>query len=151
MKIDYGYCEPVTVHFDDLDAMGVVHNARYALMVERAYIAFWTRAGFGYSGPSGPSDSFAVVRSFAITYHIPVTRVGDLGVHMWTEQIGTTSTTIGFRVLGADGVTVHAEGSRVHIKLDPATMRPAPWTDEVRKVATALARPGSQAAGTTQD
>jgi hypothetical protein len=28
--IDYGHLEPVDVHFDDLDPMGIVHNARYA-------------------------------------------------------------------------------------------------------------------------
>jgi acyl-CoA thioester hydrolase len=143
MTVEYGYLEPVTVHFDDLDAMGMVHNARYALLVERAYIAYWTRQGFGYSGPSSPPDAFAVVGEFSISYHVPVCTVGELKVHMWTERLGNSSATIGFRILSADGETVHAAGTRVHIKLDPATLRPAPWTDEARTYATAVARPGS--------
>ena len=31
-----GVIEPVMVHFEDLDAMGVVHNGRYVLLLERA-------------------------------------------------------------------------------------------------------------------
>ncbi|MBT8226864.1 MAG: acyl-CoA thioesterase [Dactylosporangium sp.] len=142
MSTDFGYFEPVTVHFDDLDAMGVLHNARYALLVERAYVTYWTRQGFGYTGSQSPPDAFAVVREFFITYHVPVRQVGPLGVHLWTERIGTSSTTIGFQVLSGDRTTVHADGHRVHIKLDPATMRPSPWSAEARELASALARPG---------
>jgi hypothetical protein len=45
--------EPVDVHFDDLDAMGVVHNGRYVLLLERALAAYWTRAGWAFD-PSNP-------------------------------------------------------------------------------------------------
>ena len=34
--VPHGVVVPVDVHFDDLDAMGVLHNARYAVLVERA-------------------------------------------------------------------------------------------------------------------
>ncbi len=34
----------------DLDAMGVVHNGRYAVLLERALAAFWGRAGCGAIG-----------------------------------------------------------------------------------------------------
>ncbi|MBN1172302.1 MAG: acyl-CoA thioesterase [Micromonosporaceae bacterium] len=144
VRVPFGYVEAVTVHFDDLDAMGVVHNARYALLIERAYVAYWARQGIGYAGPDTPPDAFAMVREFLITYHVPIRDVGQLAVHMWTEQLGTTSTTIGFRVLSADGTIVHADGHRVHIKLDPATMRPEPWSEKARALASAVIRPGAQ-------
>ena len=32
--IDYGHVEVLPVHFDDLDPMGMVHNARYAVLIE---------------------------------------------------------------------------------------------------------------------
>ena len=44
-----GHVETVPVHFDDLDAMGLVHNARYALMLERALSAYWSRHGFSFA------------------------------------------------------------------------------------------------------
>ena len=40
----YGHAEPVAIHFDDLDAMGIVHNARYAVLVERALPPYWASA-----------------------------------------------------------------------------------------------------------
>jgi len=33
--------ETVMVYVDDLDAMGVVHNGRYAALLERALAAYW--------------------------------------------------------------------------------------------------------------
>lgn len=149
LQVPFGYVEPVTVHFDDLDIMGVVHNARYALLLERAYITYWTKQGIGFTGPDAPSDAFAVVREFLITYHVPIRDVGQIAIHMWTEHLGSTSTTVGFRVLSEDGSTVHAEGHRVHIKLNPRTMRPEPWTDRVRKLALAVARPALASTGTS--
>jgi hypothetical protein len=45
--------EIVMVYFEDLDAMGVVHNGRYAVLLERALAAYWDRAGWSYDpGPS---------------------------------------------------------------------------------------------------
>lgn len=62
--------ETVMVYFDDLDAMGVVHNGRYATLLERALAAYWTRAGWSYD-PGHPrfGEVLFVVREFAITYH----------------------------------------------------------------------------------
>ncbi len=34
--LSYGRLLPVTVHFDDLDALGLLHNARYPVIVENA-------------------------------------------------------------------------------------------------------------------
>ncbi|MET0423351.1 MAG: hotdog domain-containing protein [Actinoplanes sp.] len=137
----YGHVTRMPVHFDDLDALGVLHNARYAVLVERAMTHWWAERGVSFAGgrPTTP-DAFIVVREYAITFHTPVRGTGEIGVHFWAERLGTTSADYGFRVLSADGETVHAEGRRVTVKLDPATMRPAPWTDHGRALATQLTR-----------
>jgi acyl-CoA thioester hydrolase len=129
------------VHFDDLDAMGVLHNARYAVLVERAVVLWWAARGVSFSGgrPTTP-DAFNVVRAYSITFHRPVRGTGEVGVHFWLERIGTTSADYRFRVISADGETVFAEGSRTNIRLDPATMHPAPWTEQGRATASALLR-----------
>ena len=41
VAVEYGHTTIVPVHFDDLDALGVLHNARYAVFVERAMISWW--------------------------------------------------------------------------------------------------------------
>lgn len=140
-----GVIEPVMVHFDDLDAMGVVHNGRYVLLLERALAAYWTRAGWAFD-PGAPhfKDVFFVVREFAITYHAPITRVGVVHVQLWLDHLGSTSAVYGFRVLSEDETVTHAEGRRVQIRLDPATLRPAVIAPELR----AACRPLERAAAT---
>ena len=139
--VPYGDVVRMPVHFDDLDAMGVLHNARYAVLVERAVVLWWAERGVSFSGgrPTTP-DAFNVVREYAITFHRPVRGTGDIGVHFWLERMGTSSADYRFRVISADGATVFAEGRRVNVRLDPATMRPAAWTDGGRAVAAALLR-----------
>jgi acyl-CoA thioester hydrolase len=48
--VSYGRLVAVTVHFDDLDALGLLHNARYPLMVERAWTELWQEYGVRFEG-----------------------------------------------------------------------------------------------------
>ncbi|QYC39521.1 Thioesterase superfamily protein [Nonomuraea coxensis DSM 45129] len=139
--IEDGVHEPVQVHFDDLDAMGLLHNSRYALLVERAVGAYWQRLGWA-PDPAGSAfkDVFLAVREFKVTYHVPIVGPGEPLVHFWMERMGRTSGVYGFRVLSADRTVVHAEGYRVNVNLDPATLRPAPFSDELRAAAGPLLR-----------
>ncbi|MGA4990196.1 acyl-CoA thioesterase [Nonomuraea bangladeshensis] len=136
-----GVHEPVQVHFDDLDAMGLLHNSRYALLVERAISAYWQRLGWAPDlAESAFKDVFLAVREFKVTYHVPIAGPGEPLVHFWIERLGRTSGVYGFRVLSADRAVVHAEGYRVNVNLDPATLRPAPFSDELRTAAEPLLR-----------
>jgi len=139
--LSYGRLTSCSVHFDDLDAMGIVHNARYAIMLERALTAFWAEHGLTFAGgrPSSP-DVFGAVKEFTISYRSPVTGTGEIALHFWIERLGNTSAVYGFRFLSADHAVVHAEGRRVHVKLSPDTLRPAPWTEPTRRVAALLTR-----------
>ena len=136
-----GVIEPVEVHFDDLDAMGIVHNGRYVLLLERALVAFWTRAGWAFD-PTAPrfKDAFFVVKEFAITYHAPITRLGPVHVQLWLDHLGDTSAVYGFRVLSQDETVTHAEGRRVQVRIDPATLRPAAIGPELRAASRLLRR-----------
>lgn len=136
-----GVIEPVVVHFEDLDAMGVVHNGRYVLLFERALAAYWTRAGWAFDpGASHFKDVFFVVREFAISYHVPITHVGPVHVQLWLDHLGNTSAVYGFRVLSEDETVTHAEGRRVQVRLDPATLRPAAIGSELRAACRPLQR-----------
>ncbi|WP_067177818.1 acyl-CoA thioesterase [Microtetraspora niveoalba] len=136
-----GVHEPVQVHFDDLDAMGLLHNSRYALLVERAIGAYWQRLGWAPDpARSAFTDVFLAVREFKVTYHVPIAGAGEPLVHFWMERMGRTSGVYGFRVLSADRAVTHAEGYRVNVNLDPATLRPTPFSDELRSAAEPLLR-----------
>jgi acyl-CoA thioester hydrolase len=136
-----GVIEPVEVHFDDLDAMAVVHNSRYVLLFERALAAYWTRAGWAFD-PAGPRfrEVYFVVKEFAITYHVPISHVGRVHVQLWLDHVGSTSAVYGFRVLSEDETVTHAEGRRVMVRLDPGTLRPAVIGPELRAAARPLQR-----------
>nr|BFD85961.1 hotdog domain-containing protein [Streptomyces sp. Xyl84] len=140
--LSYGRLIPVTVHFDDLDALGLLHNARYPLMVERAWAGLWHEHGFRFEGDwVAAGDACNAVKELRITYEAPVTRPGGYAVHLWLERLGTTGLTYGFRFCSADGALTYAHGSRVLVRLDPATLRPAPWSEEFRAAGQELLRP----------
>jgi acyl-CoA thioester hydrolase len=140
--LEYGHVEATRIHYDDLDSMGIVHNARYALLLERALTRYWEERGFAIvdSRPTAP-DVFNAVVEFAIKYRTPIRGTGDVLIHFWLDKFGTTSAVYGFRITSADGTVTHAEGHRAVVRLDPATMRPAPWTPAARAVATPLFKP----------
>ncbi|MEV6123561.1 thioesterase family protein [Streptomyces sp. SID8352] len=138
----FGRLVPVTVHFDDLDALGLLHNARYPVLVERAWAALWEGRGFRFEGDwAAAGDACNAVRELTVGYEVPVTRTGEYAVHLWLERLGTTGLTYGFRFCSADGAVTHARGTRVLVRLDPATLRPAPWSDVFRSAGRELLRP----------
>lgn len=140
--LPYGRLVPVAVHFDDLDALGLLHNARYPLLVERAWAELWQDNGFCFEGDwAAAGDACNAVRELRVSYEAPVTRPGTYAVHLWLERLGTTGLTYGFRLCSADGAVTFARGSRVLVRLDPGTLRPAPWSEEFRAAGRALLRP----------
>ncbi|MDR0346353.1 MAG: acyl-CoA thioesterase, partial [Nocardiopsaceae bacterium] len=112
--------ETVMVYFDDLDAMGVVHNGKYVTLLERALAAYWARAGWPYD-PGQPRFAEVVfaVKEFTATYHLPITRAGAVQVRFWLDHLGTTSLAYRFSVLSHDGAVTHAQGRRVQVRPDP--------------------------------
>ena len=122
------------VYLDDLDGFGMLHHARYALLFDHAVIDYWAEAGWRLD----PTTSVQVIRELTLTYHQPITAVGDVDVHFWVSRAGRTSVTYTFRVVSTDGSVVHAEGTRTLVNLDPLTLRPEPLTDEMWQVATPL-------------
>ncbi|MFG2605464.1 acyl-CoA thioesterase [Streptomyces sp. NPDC048514] len=140
--VSHGRLIPVTVHFDDLDALGLLHNARYPLMVERAWTELWHGHGIRFDGDwAAAGDACNAVKELRIGYDAPVTRPGTYAVHLWLERLGTTGLTYGFRFCSADGSQTYAHGTRVLVRLDAATLRPAPWTAAFRAAGRELLRP----------
>ncbi|MEV6518958.1 thioesterase family protein [Micromonospora chalcea] len=139
---EFGHVAHVPVHFDDLDAMGLLHNARYAVLLERALTPYWAERGVVFRGDvHAAPDVFHAVREFTITYQAPVTGVGTVAVHFWLEHFGTSSAQYAFEFRSVDGTTVHARGTRSIVRLDPATLRPTAWTEVGRAIAATLLRP----------
>ncbi|WP_018686211.1 acyl-CoA thioesterase [Actinokineospora enzanensis] len=116
------------VFFDELDPLGFLHNARFAVHVERAFAVFLGEHGFPWQADVADNpDQYQVVGRFEIEFQVPFRGTGPLAVELSLDHLGRTSMRNGFRCLGTDDV-VHATGSRSVVKLDPTTQRPTPWT-----------------------
>ncbi|WP_262851290.1 acyl-CoA thioesterase [Mumia quercus] len=122
----YGVVVPVRVYLDDLDGFGMLNHVEYARLFDHAVIDFWTDAGWVLD----PTRSVQAIREVHLTFHQPITATGDVAVHLWVDEAGRTSVNYRFRILSTDHTTLHAEGSRRLVNLDPATLRPTPLTDE---------------------
>lgn len=144
---EYGHEQLVRISLDDLDGLGIVHNARYALLFERALISYWLDRGWHFDpNRSIIPDVLQVVGEFGIRYRSPITAIGDVAVRFWIDRAEGARSTYAFQFLSLDRQTVYAEGHRVQIRLDPATLRPTPYSDEVMAMARVLMRPRSAAA-----
>lgn len=126
------YLSPV--HFDELDPMQMLHNGRFPAHIERA-VSGWYAAGGGRweRNTADNPDQFHVVRDLHIEYLNPVLGPGIMRIDIWVERVGTSSCVYGFTCSSEDGNTAYARGERTVVKIDPATHRPAPWTERFRE------------------
>jgi acyl-CoA thioester hydrolase len=127
------YVHRSTVWFDELDMVGVMHNARYAIHVERAMTSWY------HSVPDpDPTDAVVVVRQYDIEFLRPFTQErGEILVECGLGRLGTTSAVFTFRVVSFDGdgkEIEHAHGIRAIVKVDPKTLRPTPWSARFREI-----------------
>lgn len=125
------YVHRSTVWFDELDMVGVLHNARYAIHVERAMTAWYHSLQ-----DVDPSDALVVVKQYEIEFIRPFTQErGELVVEVALRRRGTTSAVFAFRCLsypkGEGGPEIlHARGIRAIVKVSPGDLRPSPWSDK---------------------
>jgi len=135
------YVHRSAIWFDELDMVGVLHNARYAIHVERALSAWYKSLP-----ETDPSDALMVVKRYEIEFIAPFTQErGELTVELTLQHLGTTSAVWSFRCLSyaqdEGGMPdpncrelVHARGTRANVKVSPGDLRPAPWSDRLRSI-----------------
>jgi acyl-CoA thioester hydrolase len=127
------------VFFDELDVNGSLHNARFAVHVERAQSALFEQLGRGWTALADRDpDLRYVVRELHLEFLAPLQAPGALLVELAAGQLGQTSATYLFRCASADGTLTLAHGHRVIVKVD-AGGRPVPWSHWYREVFRALA------------
>jgi acyl-CoA thioester hydrolase len=135
------------VFFDELDVNGALHNARFAVHVERAQSALFERLGKGWSELADRDpDLCYVVRELHIEFLAPLRAPGAMLVELTAERLGTTSATYQFRCADPGGTVTIARGHRVVVKID-GTGRPAPWSAWYRETFGALAEGRLPASG----
>ena len=121
------------IYFDDLDFFGVLHNARYPLLVERTIGAFWQELGWGaISELKENPDQFHLVRVNHFEYLRAVENVSSVRARVWVQKIGKTSLIFGFSILPIDEDEPYATGYRVLVCVDAENRTPKPWSNAIR-------------------
>jgi len=133
------YISRQRVFWDQLDFLGVLHNAAYILLFERARTDFWRSLGINGYGEEGLDWPYFVVRN-EINYRLPITAEEEITVSVWVLSLGASSITFSHQVSRADG-QLSADGETVIVRVDAETQRPTPWSESFRKLVAQYTSP----------
>ena len=114
------YTNQQFVRWDDIDAFGHVNNAKYLTYIQEARF-LWS-----------PLLEMVVAKA-EVDYLVPIYEGGRFyDITLWVEQIGNSSFTLGYEVIGDNGV-VHAKVKTVQVAVSMATKKSRPLTDPERE------------------
>lgn len=122
----------IRVRSTDMDADGIVNNARYFEYFEQARLEHLVAIGL-VKRPRPPGEHS---RSFTLAettcrYKAPTFHRDALVVRAWTQQVGNRSFILGYEIVRSENGAVVAEGSSAQVWLD-AGGRPTLLDDEAR-------------------
>lgn len=127
------------VYWDQLDLLGVLHNAAYLLLFERARTDFWRSLGIRGYGDEGLDWPYLVARN-EVNYRSAIMGEQEVQVSVWVARIGDSSITFGHEIRRADGA-VAADGSTVIVRIDAESQRPVRWTAQFRALVAPYLKP----------
>jgi acyl-CoA thioester hydrolase len=119
------------VYWDMLDLLGVLHNARYVVMFERARFDFWSHLGVGPQAP-GFDWPYVVARN-EVNYRSAIRSEQEVEVTVVIQQIQNSSLTFEHTVIDARGV-VSADGATTLVRVDAKSYRPVAWSEGFREL-----------------
>lgn len=123
----------IRVRSTDMDADGVVNNARYFEYFEQARLEHLVAIGLVKRPrpPGEPSRPFTIAEA-TCRYRAPARHRDVLLVRVWTQHVGNRSFTLEYAIVqSAEGSPV-AEGSSAQVWLDPEG-RPAALDEVARR------------------
>src|SRR3954466_7372756 len=120
---------PVRVQFFEVDLQGVVFNMWYLAWFDTAMSAFLAKLGFPYDETKRDGWDVQLVHT-EVDWRGGARCGDDVVVEVATDRIGTTSLTLGYRVLRGDELLVSAKTVYVVVGIDGSGKRPVP--DDLR-------------------
>ncbi len=124
---------PISVRWRDMDAMGHVNNAKYISYLEEARVR-WMQ---GVPGVAMTDAIAPVVAATNVNYRAPIVWPNDIVVELFVERLGTSSVTIGHRIVDQkDERVLYSDGNVVVVWMDTRTGRSAPLPDAIRAAAS---------------
>jgi acyl-CoA thioester hydrolase len=123
------------LRYGDLDINRHVNNSVFATLCESGRVnLFRTQFGEDESG-----DGFFVIARLLIEFKAELHYPGRVRTGTWVRHVGRTSIGLAQVIEGGRGLAATSEA--VCVFMSRATGRPAPFSDERRRLATELLRP----------
>jgi acyl-CoA thioester hydrolase len=120
---------PISVRWRDMDSMGHVNNAKYISYLEEARVRWM----LGVEGVSMTDRIAPVVAATNVNYKRPLVWPNDILVELFVERLGSSSITIGHRILDQkDERVLYSDGNVVVVWIDTQTGKSASLPDAVR-------------------
>ena len=114
------YTNQQFVRWDDIDAFGHVNNAKYLTYIQEARF-LWS-----------PLLEMVVAKA-EVDYLVPIYEGGRFyDVTLWVESIGNSSFTLGYELIGDNGV-VHAKVKTVQVAVSLETKKSRSLTSPERE------------------
>ena len=120
---------PLSVRWRDLDAFNHVNNSKYLSYLEEARLRWMLSVpGMGLDDDVAP-----VVAASTLNYRRPIEWPGDVVIELFVERLGSSSLTIGHRIVDAkEGGVLYCDGNVVMVWIDRNSGRSAPLPEGVR-------------------
>ncbi len=117
------------VRWRDLDAFNHVNNSSFLTFIEEARLRWFT----GLPGGWLDENIAPLLAAANVNYRRPIEWPESLRVRLFAEHVGTTSLTIGHRIVSArNDAVVYSDGHSVLVWIDRRSGRPAPLPEAVR-------------------
>ena len=120
---------PIALRWRDLDAFNHVNNSNFLTYLEEARIRWFA----SWNGEWVNERMAPLLAAVQLNYRMPIPYPSDVVVELFTDRIGTSSITIGHRIVSEDGVTLYCDGNVVVVWIDRASGRPIALPDTVRE------------------
>ena len=125
------YTDKQFIRWDDIDAFGHVNNAKYLTYIQEARFQ-WSWYQYAAKNEK-PTLVEMVVAKAEVDYLVPIYEGGRFyDITLWVEQIGNSSFTLGYEVIGDNGV-VHAKVKTVQVAVSMETKKSRPLTEPERE------------------
>lgn len=122
---------PLAPRWRDLDAFDHVNNSNFLTYLEEARIQWFA----SLRKPWMDDATAPLLAAVQINYRRPIAYPSQIVVELFVERVGTTSVTIGHRIVAADGAALHADGHVVMVWIDRASGQPVVLPEAVRELA----------------
>ena len=130
------FTHPVLVRWSDIDSYDHVNNVRYFDYLQEARIAFLAKV-VGSAAEDFFSSHPIVLVHQTVDYKRPILlRHPPYDVEVWVESVGTTSYTLGSRIVDHAEGAVYATATSVLVAVDATTQAKRELTGAEREALT---------------